>query len=112
MYTSPVAVLRENVISFLHKRMARKPALGVVCLRRLLSKGAGRRCGIIFERGPSPSAAVREPLAVLHHEVDVMLGTWNRWLTGVRLLFFGFQWIFAILAPSGKGLPLPGTPSL
>src|SRR6266403_2817992 len=26
--------------------------------------------------------------------------------------FFGFQWIFAILAPSGKGLPLPGTPAL
>src|SRR5580692_388114 len=24
----------------------------------------------------------------------------------------GFQWIFAILAPSGKGLPLPGTPAL
>ena len=24
--------------------------------------------------------------------------------------FFGFQWIFAILAPSGKGLPLPGMP--
>src|SRR5438034_8521941 len=24
--------------------------------------------------------------------------------------FFGFQWIFAILEPSGKGLPLPGMP--
>jgi hypothetical protein len=24
-------------------------------------------------------------------------------------IFFGFQWIFAILEPSGKGLPLPGT---
>src|ERR1700733_13116399 len=24
---------------------------------------------------------------------------------------FGVQWIFAILAPSGKGLPLPGTPA-
>src|SRR4029453_1741858 len=24
--------------------------------------------------------------------------------------FFGFQWIFAILAPSGKGLPFPGIP--
>ena len=26
-------------------------------------------------------------------------------------LVFGFQWIFAILAPSGNGLPLPGTPA-
>src|SRR6201982_136754 len=25
--------------------------------------------------------------------------------------FFGFQWIFAILEPSGKGLPLRGTPA-
>ena len=25
--------------------------------------------------------------------------------------FFGFQWIFAILEPSGKGLPFPGTPA-
>src|SRR5438552_15825593 len=25
-------------------------------------------------------------------------------------IFFGFQWIFAILEPSGKGLPLPGMP--
>src|ERR671924_676344 len=24
--------------------------------------------------------------------------------------FFGFQWIFAILEPSGKGLPFPGMP--
>src|SRR5690242_8908478 len=24
--------------------------------------------------------------------------------------FFGFQWIFAILEPSGNGWPLPGTP--
>src|SRR5207245_9488669 len=24
--------------------------------------------------------------------------------------FFGFQWIFAILEPSGKDLPLPGMP--
>src|SRR5215472_11628152 len=36
----------------------------------------------------SNAPAVREPLAVLHHEINVMLGTWHRWLTGVRLLFF------------------------
>ena len=25
--------------------------------------------------------------------------------------FFGFQWILAILEPSGNGLPLPGMPA-
>ena len=27
-------------------------------------------------------------------------------------IFFGVQWILAILAPSGNGLPLPGMPAL
>src|SRR5215468_7712679 len=31
--------------------------------------------------------------------------------SGASALFSGFQWIFAILEPSGKGLPLPGTPA-
>ena len=39
---SPVPVIRENVISCLHDRVAREPALGVVPLRRLVSQGAGR----------------------------------------------------------------------
>jgi len=26
-------------------------------------------------------------------------------------IFFGFQWIFAILEPSGNGFPLPGAPA-
>jgi hypothetical protein len=34
---SPLPVLRENVISCLHYRVAREPALGVVRLRRLVS---------------------------------------------------------------------------
>ena len=74
-------VIRENVISRLHHRVAREPALGVVPLRRLASQGAGRErigCSVIVEHGVSPPAAVREPLAVLHHEVHIMLGTWHR----------------------------------
>src|SRR5262249_56322615 len=71
--------------------MAREPAFGVVTLRRLVSQGCGReragRC-VIVKRAPSPSTAVREPLAVLHHEINVMLGSWHRWLSRVRLLFF------------------------
>src|SRR5205823_14996350 len=38
---SPLPVVRENVISCLHDRVAREPALGVVPLRRLVSQGAG-----------------------------------------------------------------------
>ena len=94
--------------------MAPEAALGVVCLRRLVSRGAGReRMGhsVVHEHGPSPPTAVREPLAVLHHEVDVMLGTRHRRLGNTDILV-GFQWIFAILEPSGNGLPLPGTPAL
>ena len=34
---SPLSVLRENVISCLHYRVAREPTLGVVLLRRLVS---------------------------------------------------------------------------
>src|SRR6476620_5275028 len=33
-------------------------------------------------------------------------------MKGASVLFFGFHWSFAILEPSGKGLPLPGTPAL
>ena len=61
--------------------MAREPALSVVPLRWLVGLGRGFErigCGVILECGPSPPSAVREPLAVLHHEVYVMLGTRHR----------------------------------
>src|SRR6267154_2482785 len=64
---SPLSVLREDVIFCLHDRVSREPALGVVRLRWLAGLGAGRERtgrGVILEYGPSPSAAVREPLAV------------------------------------------------
>src|SRR5215510_12759155 len=71
--------------------MAREPAFGVVTLRRFASRACGRERagrGVIVERAPSPSTAVCEPLAVFHHEINVMLGTWHRWLSGVRFLLF------------------------
>jgi hypothetical protein len=58
--------------------MACEPALGVVRLRRLVSFSGGREGvgrGVMVKRGPSPSAAVREPLAIPLHEVDVFQGT-------------------------------------
>ena len=70
-------VRRENVILCFHYRMAREPALGVVPLRRLVSYGPGVNvsdAASYSNCGPSPFAAVREPLAVLHHEINVMQG--------------------------------------
>jgi len=72
-------IVREDVIFCLNARVAREPALGVVRLRRFVSHGAGPErigCRVIVEHGVPPPAAVREPLAILHHEVDVMLGSW------------------------------------
>lgn len=53
--------------------MTRETALGVVALRWLVCRGGGRERAVyrvIFDRGPSPTAAVRKPLAVFLHEVD------------------------------------------
>jgi hypothetical protein len=44
------------------------------------------------------------------HDLDP--GHYRITVTGNVASFFGFQWIFAILAPSGKGLPLPGAPAI
>src|ERR1700722_5101685 len=60
---SPVPVIREDVISCLHCRMAHEPTLGVVSLWWLVFQGGGReRIGrlVILERAVTPSAAVRE----------------------------------------------------
>src|SRR5215468_3337878 len=65
---SPLAVVGEDVISCLHYRVAREPALGVVPLWWVVGRGSGlERIGrrVIVEHGISPATAVREPLAVL-----------------------------------------------
>ena len=108
---SPLSILRENVVAVLHHRVACEPALRVVFLRRIVRYGGrleriGRR--VIVERAPSPSAAVREPLAVLHHEINVMLGTWHRRLTGVRLLFFRIPMDFRHLGVVRERLAIAG----
>ena len=59
-------VLCENIVPFLHDRVARVAALGVVSLRRLVFQGGGREGigrRVILERAITPSAAVRESLA-------------------------------------------------
>ena len=71
----PLPVHREDVILFLRYRMARCPALGIVPLRRLIRQRArperiGR--GVLLKLRISPCAAIREPLGILHHEINVM----------------------------------------
>jgi hypothetical protein len=66
---SPLRVCRENVILCLDDRVAGEAALGAG-LEGL--EGVGR--GVVVELWVSPIAAVREPLAVPHHEIEVMQG--------------------------------------
>src|SRR4029077_20244742 len=54
------------------------------------------------------SAAVREPLAVLHHEIDVVLRTWHRRLTGIGLLLFRVPVDFGHLGAVRERLAVAG----
>lgn len=58
----------------------------------------------------SPAAGIGEPLRVLHDKLDPFE---NIRLKGGREVgaFLSDQPIFTTIAPSGKGLPLPGIPS-
>ena len=70
---SALPVIRKNVVSRLHVRVARESAFGVVPLRRLVGRGTGPELtgrGLIHENGPTPPAAVREPLALSRFEPD------------------------------------------
>src|SRR5947208_16055760 len=72
----PMPILCKHVISILDDGVASDPAFGIVPLRRTVSRRSGRegvRCGVIPENRITPSAIVRETLAVLHHEVNVVL---------------------------------------
>jgi hypothetical protein len=73
-------------------------------------------CGVILEYGVAIAVGVREPLAVLRGELDLSkIARHDIWRTrrkrGAGELF-GRHSIFAILEPSGNGLPSPGTPFL
>src|SRR5205809_4979901 len=54
---SATPVIREDVVSRLHDRVARESTLGVVPLRWRVGRGSGREPpgrGLILEHGPSP----------------------------------------------------------
>ena len=103
---SPVGVISEDIISCLRDRVARKLALGIVPLRRLGAHCSCRKrvgCGVILECRVPPSAAVSEPLAVLHHEVDVMLSGWHD-VSREERLFLGVPMHLRHLRAVGKRL--------
>src|SRR3984893_3763416 len=113
--TSPLGVLRENVVLLLHYRVAREPALGVVPLRRLIRQCAGPERigrGVILERRPSPSSAVREPLAILHHEINVMEGAGHQRLTGGRFVLLRVPMDLRHFGAVGKRLAVAGNTGL
>src|SRR5215468_11901609 len=79
--------------------------------RRSPSCGAGLERiggGVVIEHGISPPAAVREPLAVLYHEVHVQQGARTR---GIReeLVLFRSPVDFGHLGPVRHRLPIAGT---
>src|SRR5580698_5749630 len=111
----PVPVIGENVISCLHCRVAREPALGVVPLGWFVFQGGGReRIGprVILECTVTPSAAVGEPLAVLHHEINVMLGAWHRRRTGFTVIHSRDPMDLRHLGAIRKGLAVTGVARL
>src|SRR5580658_117762 len=88
---SPRLILCENIVLRLSHRMAGEAAPGVVSLWRLILQSAGSeriRRGIIFKLGISPSTTVREPLAILQHEISIMLGARHQRLTGLRFVLY------------------------
>src|SRR5829696_4568039 len=77
---SSLCVVGKDVVPVLYNRVAGESALGVVALRRVGCCGGGREFsgyGVILECAPSPSATIRETLAVLHHEIHVVLPARN-----------------------------------
>src|SRR3984893_17729236 len=109
--TLPFGVLRKNVVLLLHYRVAREPALGIVPLRRLVRQCPGLERigrGIILKLAISPSAAVREPLAILRHEINVMQGAGHQRLTGGRLVLFRVPMDLRHFGAVGEGLTVTG----
>jgi hypothetical protein len=111
----PAPVIGENVIVCLHYRLAREPALGVVLLRWLVFQvGGPERIGgrVIFERAVTPSAALHESLAVLHHEINVMLGARHRRCPGFMVIHFPVPMDLHHLGAIRKGLAVTGNARL
>src|SRR5262245_2930128 len=66
--------------------------------------------GVILERVQTPSTAVCDLPAVFAMK-STSSSAPGTGAVGNGSSFFGPQWTFAILEPSGNGLPLPGMPA-
>src|ERR1700722_6852832 len=107
--SSPLSVRCKNVIFCRHYGVAREPTLGVGPLRRLIRLCAGPERlgrGIVLKLGISPSAAVREPLAILHHEINIMKTGGNQGLAGFRNILCSVPVYLPLFGPAGEGLPV------
>src|SRR5258708_12664200 len=60
----------------------------------------------------SPSAAVREPLAILHHEINVMESAGHQRLTGGRLVLFRVPMDLRHFGAVGERLAVTGNTGL
>src|SRR5262245_22680150 len=102
---SPLSICREDVVLCLHDGVTLESAIGPAAERL---ERFGRE--VVVELGVSPSAGVRKSLAVTMKSMSCRVsGTVVG--AGASALCFAFQWILAILEPSGNGLPLPGAPA-
>src|SRR5215469_16858913 len=107
----PIRVCRENVVAVLGERMARETALSIVSLGWFVSQSVGSkriRCGVVAEHGPSPPAAICEPLAVLSHEINLTQRTRLRRLAGVYLVPFRVPTDLRQLGAVWKALAVTG----
>src|SRR3954469_6353066 len=77
---SPLAIPSEHVVRLLGGGVAGEPTARVVPLRRLTCCVAWpERIGwrVVLKNRVSPSAAIGEPLAVLHHEIHIRQVAWH-----------------------------------
>jgi len=79
----------EDVVPVVRDRVAGAAVLSVAGLRRLVTQCGGRErigCGVVFELGMPPPAAVGQPLGVFQHEINIVLSIRHRRLTVLRLI--------------------------
>src|SRR3954453_17466560 len=105
--SSPPAVRGEDVILGGDARMAGEATTDSARLVGL--KGVRRR--VVVEGVVRPSLRVRVLFLFfsMKNTSCNVSGTFTS--KGASVFFFGFHSILAILEPSGKGLPFPGTPA-
>src|SRR4051795_1575050 len=102
----PLRICRENVVLRLNCRMARDPALGVTDVFLIRRERVGR--GVIAQLGISPSAAVRESLAILLDETNAVQGVRHIYGKGRLRILFRYPLDLRDLGAVGERLAVAG----